>query len=77
MTPAGQIVELARYRIPAGERALQAGASTAVVGWPGALQPPAPSDPGVTVSRHRALVILVTRTWGPTPNGRRPGGTGE
>jgi len=24
MTPAGQIVELARYRIPAGERALQA-----------------------------------------------------
>src|SRR4051812_33581875 len=28
-----------------------------VVGWPGALQPPAPSDPGVTVSRHRALLI--------------------
>jgi hypothetical protein len=27
------------------------------VGWPGALQPPAPSDPGVTVSRHRALLI--------------------
>ena len=31
------------------------------VGWPGALQPPAPTDPGVTVSRHRALLIsLVT-----------------
>jgi hypothetical protein len=27
------------------------------VGWPGALQPPAPTDPGVTVSRHRALLI--------------------
>src|ERR1039458_7494667 len=27
------------------------------VGWPGASQPPAPSDPGVTVSRHRALLI--------------------
>ena len=33
----------------------------AAVGWPGALQPPAPTDPGVTVSRHRALLIsLVT-----------------
>ena len=29
MTPAGQIGELARYRIPAGERALKARASTA------------------------------------------------
>src|ERR1019366_8051220 len=28
-----------------------------LVGWPGASQPPAPSDPGVTVSRHRALLI--------------------
>ena len=27
-----------------------------MVGWPGASQPPAPSDPGVTVSRHRALL---------------------
>lgn len=26
------------------------------VGWPGASQPPAPTDPGVTVSRHRALL---------------------
>ena len=33
------------------------------VGWPGALQPPAPSDPGVTVSCHRALVIFLTRRW--------------
>jgi hypothetical protein len=28
----------------------------ACVGWPGAFQLPAPSDPGVTVSRHRALL---------------------
>ena len=27
------------------------------VGWPGASQPPAPTNPGVTVSRHRALLI--------------------
>jgi hypothetical protein len=27
-----------------------------MVGWPGASQPPAPTDPGVTVSRHRALL---------------------
>src|SRR5664279_3773309 len=25
---------------------------------------PAPTDPGVTISRHRALVILITRHWG-------------
>jgi len=76
MTPAGQIVELARYRIPAGERALQAGASTAVVGWPGALQPPAPSDPGVTVSRHRALLTSSVRSAlsRPLENGPRSAG---
>ena len=34
---------------------MQRGACMAV-GWPGALQPPAPTDPGVTVSRHRALL---------------------
>lgn len=27
------------------------------VGWPGASQPPAPMDPGVTVSRHRAPTV--------------------
>ena len=31
------------------------------VGWPGAFQPRAPTDPGVTVSSYRALVILITR----------------
>ncbi len=36
-----------------------------VVGWPGASQPPAPTDPGVSLSAHRALVILVTRRAGP------------
>ena len=30
-------------------------------GGPGESHPRAPTDPGVTVSRHRALVILVTR----------------
>src|SRR3954453_8544474 len=34
----------------------------------GALQPPAPTDPGVTVSRHRALVILIARRWLPRPS---------
>lgn len=36
-----------------------------LVGWPGAFQPPAPTDPGVNLSVHRALVILVTRRAGP------------
>ena len=34
-----------------------------LVGWPGAFQPRAPTDPGVTVSSYRALVILITRRW--------------
>ncbi|MGH2917449.1 MAG: hypothetical protein ACRDLS_02465, partial [Solirubrobacteraceae bacterium] len=34
----------------------EASENTLWVGWPGASQPPAPSDPGVTVSRHRALL---------------------
>ena len=38
--------------------------------------PPAPADPGVTISRHRALVILSTRNRTPMPSGRRAGGTG-
>ena len=38
--------------------------------------PPAPADPGVTISRHRALVILTTRNRAPMPSGRRAGGTG-
>src|ERR1035437_651939 len=33
------------------------------VGWPGASQPRAPTDPYVTVSRHTALVVLVI--WQP------------
>ncbi len=36
-----------------------------LVGSPGASQPPAPTDPGVNLSVHRALVILVTRRAGP------------
>jgi peptidoglycan DL-endopeptidase CwlO len=32
--------------------------------------PPAPTDPGVTISRQRALVILSTRIRAPMPSGR-------
>ena len=35
--------------------------------------PPAPADPGVTISRHRALVILTTRSRAPCPVGEEPG----
>ena len=38
-------------------RLLNVGQSPLIVGWPGALQPPAPTDPGVKVSLHRALLI--------------------
>jgi hypothetical protein len=34
-------------------------------GGPGESHPRAPTDPGVTVSRHRALVLLVTRRTKP------------
>ena len=44
---------------------------TVGVGWPGGSQPPAPTDPGVTVSRHRALLTRRSvRTRGPTSTGR-------
>jgi hypothetical protein len=40
-----------------------------VVGSPGASQPPAPSDPGVTVSRHRALLTSRSVRANPLPVG--------
>jgi hypothetical protein len=43
------------------------GCPVVVVGWPGALQPPAPSDPGVTVSRHRALLTSRSARVDPLP----------
>src|SRR6266581_4777414 len=46
-------------------------------GSPGASQPPAPTDPGVTVSRHPALVVLVTRTRPSTPSGRTAVAAGQ
>ena len=57
-------------------RALQVRADPqAQVGSPGALQPPAPTDPGVTVSRHPALLIRLLvntgRSVGPSASGRR------
>jgi hypothetical protein len=47
-----------------------------VSGRRGDSHPPAPTDPGVTVSRHRALVILISRRWPPTPSERRVEGSG-
>ena len=47
-------------------------------GGPGESHPRAPTDPGVTVSRHRALVILVTRRARPRepiPSARTVGDT--
>jgi hypothetical protein len=43
----------------------------------GEFHPPAPSDPGVTVSRHPALVVLVTRVWPSMPSGQRAAAVGE
>jgi hypothetical protein len=62
-----------------GEVMRAAGASSpswrSVVGSPGALQPPAPTDPGVTVSRHRALLTSCQyarthRQWANSPGSR-------
>jgi hypothetical protein len=39
------------------------------VGWPGASQPPAPTDPDVTVSCHPALLISVSDWLRPLPLG--------
>ena len=51
------------------------GTGAYVVGWPGASQPPAPADPGVTVSRHRALLTSLQhqrthRQWANRPGSR-------
>src|SRR5438046_7875358 len=43
------------------------------VGWPGASQPPAPTDPGVTVSRHRALLTGLSVRTDPLPVGEQSG----
>ena len=40
---------------------------------PGALQPPAPTDPGVTVSRHRALLTSRSARADPLPVGEQAG----
>src|SRR6266542_1654583 len=44
-----------------------------VGGWPGASQPPAPTDPGVTVSRHRALLTNRSERTNPSPMGEQAG----
>jgi hypothetical protein len=45
-------------------------------GGRGNFRPPAPTDPGVNLSVHRALVILITRCVGPKepmPSAQRGG----
>ena len=59
----------------AGGASASSPSSRSVVGWPGASQPPAPSDPGVTVSRHRALLTSCQyarthRQWANSPGSR-------
>src|SRR5665647_3169161 len=46
-----------------------------VSGGRGESHPPAPTDPGVRVSPHRALVILILRNRRTTPTGRKASGT--
>jgi len=43
------------------------------VGWPGASQPPAPTDPGVTLARHRALLTSWSVRVDPPPVGEQAG----
>src|SRR5450756_2263709 len=51
------------------------GLSHHVSGGRGESHPPAPTDPGVRVSPHRALVILILRNRRTTPTGRKASGT--
>ena len=44
-------------------------------GGPGESRPRAPADPGVTLSRHRALLILLTRNRESTASARKAWGT--
>ena len=46
---------------------------TELVGWPGASQPPAPTDPGVTLARHRALLTSWSVRVDPPPVGEQAG----
>ena len=41
------------------------------LGWPGASQPPAPTDPGVTLSRHPALLTGLSVRADPLPVGEQ------
>ena len=56
------------HQPPQGTRTPELLVMLGALGWPGASQPPAPSDPGVTVSRHRALLISRS-TCGPCASG--------
>ena len=54
-------------------REIHVAGATRWVGWPGALQPPAPADPGVTVSRHRAPLTSRSVRADPAPVGEQAG----
>src|SRR5436305_4918357 len=57
------------HQPPQGTRTPDLLVMLGALGWPGASQPPAPTDPGVTVSRHRALLI-GPNTSAPSASGR-------
>src|SRR6266498_1844999 len=56
-----------------GRRCPPRGPTRGSGGWPGASQPPAPTDPGVTVSRHRALLTSRSERTNPSPMGEQAG----
>ena len=55
------------------EELIEYNAAANVVGSPGASQLPAPTDPGVTVSRHRALLTGLSVRADPPPVGEQAG----
>src|ERR1700740_529383 len=55
------------HQPPQGTRTPELLVMLGALGWPGALQPPAPTDPGVTVSRHRALLTGRSARANPSP----------
>jgi hypothetical protein len=71
--------KLAANRTNAGERPartlLLLAREEARSGGPGESHPRAPADPGVTLSRHRALLVLLTRSRGSTASARTASGT--
>jgi|SRR5450755_3020199 len=75
----GMLLDPATDQVTHGDleqQMLERGQALLRSGGPGESRPRAPADPGVTVSRHRALLILLTRMRGPTASARSTSGTG-